>query len=521
MRDFLEVLLDEAKGAWRFRWAGVAVAWALCLLGWSAIALIPGKFEATARVFVNTQTALSPVIQGLAIQQDVGSHLSLAQQSLLGDARLSSIIDETSLKVLARTQQDRALLVESLRDNIGVEVEYLGLAQDPRGVVYTISYRDSERERSLRIVDILLNGFVSETLGGKTESSAAARQFLEAEIADTEARLREAEKRLADFKTENVGTMPGAEGDYFARLQAELDAVNKARGSLSLALARRDALIRQREQESPFTPGGGGSSAGSGRDSPVSVAEAEKRLAALLLRYTDRHPDVLAAREEVEALRARRAGEIDALRRGDREVALDSGAITNPIYQNIQLQLNEVDVQTAEYRRQIAQHEAKIRELQGLVSSVPRVEADFARLNRDYEVTRTQYTALVERLRKAELGQDAEAKGGVRFDVLQTPTASFRPVTPKRELLSAVVLFFALVSAAALMLVLNHAKPVFFDTKAVHKMTGLPVLGEICTANLAEHRAAMRTSSFAVGVALIALLGAFVANLWLQNSLAT
>jgi polysaccharide chain length determinant protein (PEP-CTERM system associated) len=523
MRDTLQALLNEAKGAYRFRWLAITVALLVSLVGWGVLAVLPSKFEATARVFVDTQTALSPVIQGIAIQEDIGSHLNLAQQSLVGEARLSSIINATSFKQAARSAEERAALVDTLRENIRVEVQYSGRPEEARGIVYTIFYRDSERARSLQVVEMLLNAFVTETLGGKTENAATAQRFLTAEIAETETRLREAEKRLADFKSQNIGTMPGVEGDYFTRLQSELDAVQKARGQLSLALARRDALLRQRSAESPFTPGGS-AAAGVARslaDSPTSVAEAEKRLAALSLRYTDRHPDVITAREELDALRARRAEEIGALQRGDREVALDSGAITNPIYQSIQLQLNDVDVQTAEYRRQIAQHEGKIAELRSLVSSVPRVEADFARLNRDYEVTRAQYTALVERLGKAELGQDAETDGGRRFEVLNTPSASFSPVTPRRLPLSIAVLVVALLSGALMAVVLNHARPVFLDTGTIQRVTGLLVLGEVCTTSLDKHRAAMRGSLVRL-VAALAVLGlAFVANLWLQNSLAT
>ena len=52
------------------------------------VMLLPNVYEANARVFADTRTALSPVIQGLAIEQDVAAQLNLVQQSLLGEEQL-------------------------------------------------------------------------------------------------------------------------------------------------------------------------------------------------------------------------------------------------------------------------------------------------------------------------------------------------------------------------------------------------------------------------------------------------
>ena len=87
------------------------------------------------------------------------------------------------------------------------------------GSIYWLSYRDSDRQRALKVIDILLNAFMTDTVSGKLANSEAAQQFLAGQIKETELQLRAAEQRLAEFKKRNVGTMPGAEGDYFTRLQ--------------------------------------------------------------------------------------------------------------------------------------------------------------------------------------------------------------------------------------------------------------------------------------------------------------
>lgn len=487
MQQALAQLFDEVRGASRFRWAAVAAAWVLCLAGWAVVLLLPAKYESTTRVFVDTRTALSPVIQGLAIQQDVAAHLNLALETLVGKAQLERIARETGLDVTASTAAQQAKLLQQLRGDINLDMEYTGDARAPGGAVYTISYRDPDRERSLKVVSMLLDSFVEDTLGGKRESSETAKAFLTREIAETEQRLREAEQRLAAFKKDNVGVMPGAEGDYFTRLQTEMDLLRKARSDLSVAVSRRQELESQLRGESPFTvvsgPGMNDPRAG-GSDTSSLISEAERRLSALLLRYTEKHPDVLAVREEIANLKLRRETELEALRRGDAGAALSSGAGTNPVYQSIQLALNNADVRIAELRGEIRQLEQKISELRKLVTLVPEVEAEFARLNRDYEVTRAQYTALVERLQRADLGQEAEKTSAVRFEIIDPPSASFSPVSPPRPLLIVVVLFVALMAAGGFAWLLNRLKPVFSRGRELYEATGLPILGEVCVATL-------------------------------------
>jgi polysaccharide chain length determinant protein (PEP-CTERM system associated) len=340
--------------------------------------------------------------------------------------------------------------------------------------------------------------------------------------------LREAEQRLAAFKKENVGTMPGADGDYFTRLQNEMDANNKARTALSIALSRRDELTRQlRDGASTAAEGAGrivvrsadGRPASSG-DTAGRLQEARQKLADLLTQYTEKHPAIAALREEIAELEARRARELDALRRGDPQAVAATGASADPVYQSIQLALNEVSVEVASLRGETAQHEQKIGELRRLVQTVPEVEAEFARLNRDYDVTKAQYLELLERMQKAKLGQDAEASSsGVVLQVLDPPNASLQPVAPRRPLLILVVFIVGLGAGAALAYILSRINPVFTHTLELEKITGRPVLGAVSLTNIDEVRADERKSYLRYAAAAAALVLALVVVLLVSRDL--
>ena len=398
----------------------------------------------------------------------------------------------------------------------------------PGGSIFQVTYRDPDRDRSLKVVDLLLNAFIENTQGGKQQNSEQAQEFLAAQLKENEARLRAAEQRLAEFKKENVGTMPGAEGDYFTRLQNEMDANRKARTALSIALSRRDELTRQlREGASTAAEGAGrvvvrssdGRPASSG-DTAGRLQEARQKLADLLTQYTDKHPAVAALREEIAELEARRARELDALRRGDPEAVAATGASADPVYQSIQLALNEVSVEVASLRGEISQHERKITELRRLVQTVPEVEAEFARLNRDYDVTKAQYLELLERMQQTKLGQDAEASSSsVVLEVLDPPYASINPVAPRRPMLIIVVFLLGIAAAAALAYVLSKMNPVFNHVRELEQITARPVLGVVSLTNAEALQADERKGYRRYAAAAAGLVVAFLLVLLVSHDL--
>ncbi len=524
MQEQLHVMVDEIQGALRYRWPAILTAWAVCLAGWTLVMLMPNVYESTARVFADTRTALSPVIKGLAIEQDVGAQLNLVQQSLLGEQQLARVVKETKLVPENASEERYAKAMERLRSAIDVDVDTSGNRPGTSGAIYTLSYRDSDRARSEKVVEILLDSFVEDTMSGKIANSQAAQDFLAGQIRENELRLREAEQRLAAFKKRNVGTMPGAEGDYFTRLQSEMDAARKARTGLSVAVSRRDELSRQLKDgalmaaSSGTTPVANSGGDSSSQDTLTQLADAESKLDALLRQFTERHPDVGTLRETIADLKAKHAAELAALRRGDSDGALPRGVTSNPVYQSVRLALNEANVEVAALSRELSAHESKVTELRSLVNSMPEVEAEFARLNRDYDVNKSQYNALVERLEQARLGQDAEeaTDSGVLLEVLDPPTASFGPVAPRRPLLVALMFFGGLALGAALAYVLSKLNPVFNHSRELEKVTGLPVLGVVSLTWLDQYQQATRAGLLRYGAVAASLFLAFAALMAVQ-----
>lgn len=487
MQEIIDKVYDEARSAWRFRWLGLAAAAGVALLGWMVVFVLPDRYESSASVFVDTRTALRPVLQGLTMEQDVNVQLNYVRQSLLSGERLERIARDSG--VLPADETDPKTVAEILTKfgkRLSLEARSASNRESERdaGSIYSFRYQDEQRDRSLVVMRTLVDAFVEETLGGKRAGSESAQRFLEEEIREHEERLRAAESRLAEFRKDNIGLMPTEQGGYFAQLQTTLDNAARIENDLNVATARRAELSRQLRGESVIgaTAGSLVGAAAAGADTVSRINEAQARLDDLLLKFTDRHPDVTAARATLEELKARREAEIERLRQGDVSAIASSGVSTNPVYQSIQLQLNQVDVEIASLRGQLAQHHAKAADLRKRLEVAPRIDAELSQLMRDYEITRTQHAALLANYEKAQLGERADEAGSVRFEVVQPPNASYGPVSPKRNLLLAGVLVIAIGLGGALSYLLHLLNPVVGSAAGLAALVDLPILGVVSAA---------------------------------------
>jgi len=503
MHELFTRLLEDFRGAWRFRRYALALAWVVCLACWAVVFFLPDEYSASARVFVDTRTALDRYVKDLAIQQDVGAQINFVRQSLLSRPALEKVIRETDLDLRAKTQQGRAAMVDTLLKDIKVFANDTGSG----GLVFTLSYNDRDRATALRVVEMLMNTFVEDVLGGKQTGSQVGQKFLREQIEEYETKLREAEARLAEFKRRNVGLMPGAQGDYFSRLQNEVANVDKNKADLSIALSGREELERQLRGEATSAAHSTASGGAATSETAMRIQEAQSRLDNLLLQYTDKHPDVIALRQTIAQLEERRKAEIAALRGGS---GLPAGASSNPVVQSIQLAINHADVEIASLRTRIGEGERNVADLKKLVDTAPEVEAEYTRLNRDYDGMKERYAAFVDRAERAKIGDQAEETDAVRFEVLDPPAARMEPVAPNRPLLLIGGLLFGLGCGAGLAVLLHQLRPVFSSSRILSEVTNLPVLGVVSETWLDKHRQSRRQELIRYSMAASALLVVFV-----------
>ncbi len=504
MRDLMLQVLSELRSAWRFRWHAVMAAWSVALVGLGVVAWLPNVYEATARVYVDGTSVLRPLLNERIVAPDVATHLLYVRQALLGREYLERVATGNGLFGAVPTVAARERVLADLATDIQIDNVPDGTNRDSASSVYTISYRNQRRDVAIGVVDSLLNSLIEDTLGANREGTDMAARFLDERIAEHESRLQKAEQALAEFQRANSGTLPGTEGTYFERMQRERDQLEQTRRDLRLAESKRDRLRQQATSESPLVLEDGVTREPPANSIDARIRDQRAQLDRLLLRYTESHPEVIALRESVTRLEAQRAEQLRSLGIADGDQQL-SALGSNPVYQAVQIALNEADVDIVTLEADVRDRRARLDELQALINEVPAVEAELARLNRDYNVIKDQHQALIQSRERQQLSEQASASDQPDFRVLNPPAAEFGPVAPRRLLLLAGVLVAALAAGGGLSYLLSQLRPVFSSGRTLREVTGFPVIGSVSRAALDPRLVTRRRH--AVGVFSLAIAG--------------
>lgn len=511
MNEFVLIIpriLSQVRSAWRFRWYGAAVAWVGCLLGWGIVAFLPPVYEATASVYVDTSSVLKPILSNQIVPPDVLAELTYVHQMLLGREHLERVARENGLDRAAETPaQMNSVLSRLLR---GIQIQTQGVSNTPGNLVAEITYRNADREKAIGVVQTLLTSLVEGTLGQTREGADTANKFLDERIAEYEARLQRAEHARAEFKKANAARLPGAEGGYFERIRAERDALESTQKALRLAESKAMQLREQLNSSSPVMPSGADAEGPPPNSIDARIRDYRRELDRLLLEYTDKHPDVVARREALSQLEQQRAEQLRSLgvMNSNQEIsALES----SPVYQALQIALNDTQVEIATLEADVREREQTLAELQALVNEVPEVEAELARLNRDYDVVYMQYQNLIRSRELQDLTEKATDTDQIEFRVINPPLADFEPVAPNRPLLLSGVLVAMLGAGAALCWALAQLRPVFNSSTLLRESLGFPVLGVVTQAFQRRHkiRRALELFAFAAimgGLSMVFLL---------------
>jgi len=475
MDEVLAQLTSYLRDIWRRRWIGLGVAWLAALIGAAVVMSIPDRYEASARVFVDTQSLLKPLLSGLAVQPDIDQQLAILSRTLVSRPNVERLIRMTDMDLRLNSTTQKEEMIERLQRTLKISTAV------GRDNLYTISYQDPSPDQAKRVVQSLLSIFVESGLGGKRKDADAARRFIEEQIKHYEKRLEDAENRLKEFRLRNMQLLGPDGRGTFDRMSALSESLNAAKLELRAAEESRDTLKRELEGETPiFLPDAGtGSSLVPELDSRIDAQK--KNLDELLRRYTDQHPDIIGTRRVIEQLEEERKKEIAARVKPSAPGGTPrTSAMANPVIQQLRFALAEAEANVGSLRARTNELEARYAQLRAAAQMRPELEVELAQLNRDYDVQKRQYESLVARRESAAISGEMDATGSVAdFRVIDPPIASQKPVAPNRVLLSLVAFVFALGAGVVASFIVSQIFPTLHDVATLQSVSQRPVLGAV------------------------------------------
>jgi len=502
------------KRCWKYRWPGLLVAWLVGIAGSVFVMTLPDRYEASARIYVDTESILKPLMAGLAIQPNIEQQVVMLSRTLISRPNVEKLIRMADLDLKNQSKAQQEALIETVSKNLSIQ-------STARDNLYTLAYRDSDKESAKRVVQSFVSIFVESSLGSNRKDSATAATFINEQIKNYEAKLEEAEGRLKEFRLRNLQNMDADGKDSASRLREMSAELERARLEYREAVNGRDAAKQQLEAE---RKGVMSTTQSLLQESNLNLStpeldarlDAQKRnLDSLLQRYTEQHPDVISARKSIADIEEEKRTKMKELRKtalaSPSAAGMNGGSATA---QEMSRLLASAEVQVATLRARVDEYSARYGKALASVRTAPQLEAEAAQLNRDYAIHKKNYEELVSRRESASMSGELDlAAGVVDFRLIDPPRVSPKPVAPNRLLLLAGVMAAALAAGLATAFLVSQLRPVFHDELELRSRIDLPILGVVTRLTTAADSQRKRKDLIRFGAAAGSLLALFVFGL--------
>ncbi len=480
MDELINQVFSIARGVWKHRWPGLLVAWVVGAIGAAVVLWIPDKYEASARIYVDTQSILKPLMSGLAVQPNVEQQVAMLSRTLISRPNVEKLIRMADLDLGEKSKDAQEALIERVTKTLQIK-------NTARDNLYTLGFRDSNPDKAKRVVQSLVSIFVESSLGDTRKDSDTAKKFIDEQIKTYVTKLEEAEARLKEFKLRNLELQTADGKDMSGRLGEITNQLNQARLELKEAENARDAARKQLEAEKNLSASLTSRSLLQESATVISTPEIDSRIDAqkrnldgLLQRFTDQHPDVVGARKLIKDLEDQKRKEVQELRKATVSAPSIVSGPTSLAAQELGRMLATSEVQVAALRARVAEYDARFARAREQMKTAPQIESEFSQLNRDYAINKKNYEDLVARRESASLSGDLEGASGIAdFRLIDPPRVTPQPVAPNRLLLLPLALLAALAAGVATAFVASQLRAVFFDARSLRDATGLPLLGVV------------------------------------------
>ena len=506
-----------------YRWYALAAAWAICLVGWGAVGSLPDQYTAQAKVYIDTDNLMDPLLKGLTVSIDPNQEIAVMLRTLITRPTLEQVIHLTDPAAKSLTGAQMEERVTNVRDKISIR------STETKNF-YDIGYTDNDPTYATSVTQTLLSILQDSRVGGTRLDMDTVRAFINKQIADYEQRLRDADKRRADFRTANIQIL--GKGPAANRIDAADTAHEQTLRELNAAIARRDSLKEQISQTPKTVPidermfPGANVAPGNPNPGPTAaivnatqrLQQAETQLEELRTRYTDSYPDVISTKDLISRLKAQLAASNQS---SPEARASNTIMVANPALSQLQDKLSNEETNVAALRQRTAAATDDLLRAKSEAAKGIDVAAQFGGLDRDYDNIERTYKELLQSRESASLSQARDDQNqGVSFRIVEPPQKPQTPASPNRPLLNSAVLLMGLGGGVAIAILLSLSAGRFLTSDDLASQFGFPLAGVITALPYGAGLRRGKLSALALSVSVALLFLSYVGVLaLLQKSI--
>jgi len=428
-----------------------------------AVVFLPKRYTASTTVLIEQANVIKPLMKDIAYTSDMSERLNTIRQQIESRPFLE--------RVLKQYYPDDKLTAIQLEEKINALGKQVELKQKGRDM-FQIIFKSSEPAHARDMANNLTTLLITENISAKQAESTDSVEFIQKQLGIYKEKLEESEKALRTFKEENIGQLPGAEQTTLSNLERFTTDLTNTSLHIKELERKKENLVAQLSKEEPMIVGftSTDSTSLTGR---LSALQTE--LARLMTEYTDKYPDVIRVKREIEELKKQ------LNRQSQQKVADGSQTMTiNPMYQRLKEDLSRTDQEIASFKERERDLKGKIAIQRSKAHSVPRMEQELTRLTRDYTVNNTLYQTLLRRLEDAKISSSVEEKTKpTTFKIIDPAILPVQPSGPTPLKMILLGLFTGTIAGIFIVLTLDYLKNPIKSSEHIKSEYGITVLARI------------------------------------------
>jgi polysaccharide biosynthesis transport protein len=443
----------------------------VCVLGTACAAAysyhLPSLYRASTMILVEPQRIPAAYVSS-TVTSTVQERLGTISQQILSRTNLEGIIRQFNLYQQQAPSESRALPSEAvqqyLSDLLGQRVmqaidqfiPWFDQSVPPMEVLvdrmrqdidvkvmggnnaFSIAYVGADPLTVMQVTNVLAALFIDENLRIREQQAEGTSEFLATEHAEAKRELETQEKALKEFKEKHMGALPEQMTTNLRtldRLQVDLQTITDGlKSAEDRKLIYQGQLTDIERQISGLQAGATPEIGPTGLISRLEQLKEE--LARLQAQYKDNYPDIGLLKKQIRELE-------EQLTRGDtadnaaKSSARSSLTLISPSLltqrQAISAQLQAINAEISALRAKQNRTTALIKDYEGKVEKTFANEQHLLDLTRDYEMSRQNYQALLQKRLNARVSENLEKRQKAeQFRIIDPAKVPEKPFKPDR-----------------------------------------------------------------------------------------
>ena len=482
MEEEVKGLGDYLNILWRRKYWVIIPAVVLSIAAVLVVYSLPATYKSEGTILIESQEIPNDLVRS-TVTSYADQRIRVIQQRLMTSARVMDIVRKYDLY---REERQKATATSALvglfKSNVSVDLVQANVTDPVSGrakrasIAFTVSFMDKSPQKAQQVANELVTEFLNENVKARTDRAAETKDFLKEEGDKFQARVRELEKQIAEFKDRYSQSLPELLQYNLSMIERLTDEQNSNQNEI---LVLKDQVTTLSLQLSTIP-----SALPTNISNPNKATTSQQRLEQLRIQYSDllskyepNHPDVLRlgrqidvlenelgvsgnSREviqaeidqvtdelttlkekyaenhpDIKALNNKIANLQDRLKTASRESTTTNqpNKNVNPAYVQIQAKIASTEGEIARLKNRQEDIKAKITDFERRVAETYQVQRAYSELTRDHENTLAKYRELRSKQLQAELAQNLESENkGESFSLIEPPAVPSKAEKPNR-----------------------------------------------------------------------------------------